>query len=233
MKHSLEKSRSINRRPPTWSNDVRKIIPCNPAAVDMGRSWGSPPVNWENSTQSCHSCRVSFEVTASEKQYWYETLRIPFSVAIVYCPACRKRNRAQRRIANRLAELAPLVESGEADGALLREFVLVIAEGTVRRARSRNETEDWVLSGIPILLKGCEVINRLMKVNRPQADLLPILLHFHQRLKNGERVKRITAQIERCRQDRPKLIKAMEAIDGWLKDPSKRRLERIIKSPRL
>jgi hypothetical protein len=224
MKRSLEKSRSAI----VWN-----LIPCNPAAVDMGTSWGSPPANWETSTQACLGCRAYFQVTASEKQYWYETLRIPFCVEIVYCPACRKRSRAQRRIANRLAELAPLIESGEADEEMLREFVLVIAEGTVRRARSRNGTENWVLPGTPILLKGCEVINRLMKATRPQADLLPILLHFHQRLKNSERVKRITTEIERCRQDRPKLAKAMEAIEGWLKDPSKRRLQRITKSPRL
>ena len=224
MKRSLEKTRSAI----VWN-----LIPCNPAAVDMGTSWGSPPANWETTTQVCFSCRVSFQVTASEKQYWFETLRIPFCVGIVYCPACRKRSRAQRRIANRLAELASLIESSEADQAMLREYVLVIAEGTVRRAQSRDGNEDWVLPGIPIMLKGCEVINRLMKTTWPQADLQPILLHFHQRLKNRDRVKRITTEIERCRQDRTKLAKAMEAIEGWLKDPSKRRFERIIKPPRL
>lgn len=224
MKRALEKSRSAI---------VRNFIPCNPAAVDMGTSWGSPPAHWLTTTQACHGCQVSFEVTASEKQYWFETLGIPFAVQIVYCLECRKKSRAQRRIVNRLAELAPLVDKKQADELELREFVLVIAEGTVRRARARYaKDEDWVLPGHGILLKGCEAINGLLRARQPQRDLLPILAHFHQRLGNAERMRRINHEIEQIRQTAPKTAKQIDIITTWMQAPTKKRLQRIIKPQR-
>jgi Probable zinc-ribbon domain len=224
MKRALEKSRAAI---------ARNLIPCNPAAVEMGTSWGSPPKHWLTTTQACYGCQASFEVTASEKQYWFETLGIPFAVQIVYCLECRKKSRAQRRIVNRLAELAPLVDKKQVDELELREFVLVIAEGTVRRARARYATdEDWVLPGHGVLLKGCEAIKGLLRARQPQRDLLPILAHFHQRLGNAERMRRINHEIQQIRQTNPKTAKKFDIITAWMQAPTKKRLQRIISPQR-
>lgn len=200
----------------------------------MGTSWCSPPAYWRTTTETCYGCRTSFIVEAEEKQYWFETLGIPFAVQIVYCPECRKKSRAQRRIVNRLAELAPLGHKRKADELELREFVLVIAEGTVRRARARHfaNDEDWVLPGHGVLLKGCHVINGLLRARQPQRDLLPILAHFHQRLGNAERMNRIHQQIDQIRQTNPKTAKQIDLITTWMQAPTKKRLQRIIKPQR-
>lgn len=224
-------NRRLTRSRPALSRD---LIPCNPAAVDMGTSWGSPPAYWQTTTETCYGCRTSFVVEAEEKQYWFETLGIPFAVQIVYCLECRKKSRAQRRIVNRLAELAPLVDKKQADELELREFVLVIAEGTVRRTRVRHfaNNEDWVLPGHGILLKGCEAINGLLRARQPQRDLLPILAHFHQRLGNAERMRRINHEIEQITQTNPKTAKQIDIITSWMQAPTKKRLQRIIKPQR-
>ena len=209
----------------------RELITCNQAAVDMGTSWDSPPVYWRTTNETCNGCKSTFTVQAEERQYWYETLGIPYAVQIVYCPDCRKRSRAQRRIANRLAELSPLVEGPEAHERDLREFVLVIAEGTVRRIRSRG-SEGWVLPGQGILNRGCTAINRLLRAKQPQHDLLPILAHFHQRLDNAQRLHRLTQEIEKIRQTNPKTAKQIDTIEAWMRSPTKKLLSSIIKPKR-
>lgn len=226
MKRSLEKKRSAIRRPAPL--DDRESIPVNAAAIDMGSSWCQPPTSWKTLRRNCGSCAQGFTVTAAEQQYWYETLRIPVIVGICYCPTCRKGHRAQRRIASRLAELSPQVESKAADDKSLREFVFLIAEGSTRRVWTRYRDEQLILSGSKILLKGCEAIHRLLRSSRPQHDLLPILSHFHQRLGNDRRVARIAGEIATITQNKPTVAKRIETIQEWLASPAKRKPKHII-----
>ncbi len=222
----------MNHRTSKYSQiNSRDLIACNSAAVDWGTASCSPPAYWQTSKQSCFGCGAVFTVQASEKKYWYEILRIPCVVGIVYCLECRKRSQAQRRIINRLAELSPAADKLPVDELDLREFVLLIAEGTLRRIRLRGK-EDWILRGQGILMRGSTAIKRLLQVRQPQRDLLPILAHFHQRLGNAERMRRINDEIEQIRQTNPKTAKQIDVITAWMQAPTKKQLQRILKPQR-
>jgi hypothetical protein len=231
MKRSLEKSRTTVR--PAPARDGRDVIPCDRTAVRMGNSYGSAPASWTTQTRNCSTCRKSFVVTAGEQQYWYETLGIPYYVTISDCLACRKRRRVHRRIITRLAELMPVAETADAEPRQVREAVLVIAEGTLRRISRWGGAEHWVLDGEGILLKGSAFINRLRKGRKAQDDLLPVLHHFQQRLGNQARMQRIAKEMAVIRQVRPALAKAMAAVEAWLAAPDRRGLELILDPPRL
>ena len=233
MKRSLEKSRSAIRRPPTWARDEREIIPCNAAAVNMGNSYDAPPKEWLTTTHACEGCAASFEITAAAKQHFHEVLGVFFFVQTRYCPDCGKRHRIHRRIVTRLAEVMPQVELADADPLLVREAVLVIAEGTVLRLKPRCGSEGWALSGKGILLTGSALIKRLRQASKTHDDLLPILCHFQERLGNPVRVQRLEAEIVKAKQDLPALGKALVVVGAWLAAPTKRQLERILSFPRL
>lgn len=235
MKRSLEKARALKsgKSKTAKPGNVQDVIACDPAAMDMGNSYGSPPSEWRTHVRACERCRKDFIVTAGEQQFWYETLKIPFYVRITDCLDCRSQHRAQRRIAHRLGELMPLVDAPNADEQVLRQTVLIIGEGTVRRTRMRFGHDDWVLPGAPIILKGCEIIRRLRHAKPSHYDLLPLLRHFHQRLENIKRAERIEAEIASAVENHPALAKAMRAIEDWLKTPGKRQWERVIQRPSL
>lgn len=235
MKRSLEKARALKPKKigPAKPEKVHDAIASDPTAIDMGNSYDTPPSEWRTCVRVCDSCRKDFIITAGEQQFWYETLKIPFYVRITDCLDCRSRHRAQRRIAHRLGELMPLVDDSNVDEQVLRQIVLIIGEGTVRRTRVSFGNDRWVLSGAAILLKGCEIINRLRRAKRPHHDLLPLLRHFHQRLENVQRAERIVTEIASMIHDRPALDKAIRAIEDCLKTPGKRQWERVIEQPRL
>ncbi len=75
-------------------------------------------------------------------------------------------------------------------------------------------------------------IKRLLQVRQPQRDLLPILAHFHQRLGNAERMRRINDEIEQIRQTNPKTAKQIDVITAWMQAPTKKQLQRILKPQR-
>ncbi len=235
MKRSLEKARATMPKKimPTKPEKSQDVIISDPTAIDMGNSYYPPPSEWRTHVRACESCGRKFSVTAGEQKFWYETLKIPFYVRITDCMDCRSRHRVQRRIAHRLGELMPLVDDPNVDEQVLRQSVLIIGEGTVRRTRMRFGHDSWVLSGTAILLKGCEIINRLRRAKHPHHDLLPLLRHFHLRLENVQRAERIVTEIASMIHDRPALAKAMRAIEDWLKMPGKRQWERVIERPRL
>jgi hypothetical protein len=199
----------------------------------MGNSYSSAPKEWRTITRGCQGCGAGFVVTAGEQQYLYEVLGTFYFVQTSYCRECRKRHRTHRRIITRLAELMPQVDSGAASSRELRETVLVIAEGTLRRTRDRQRrTEDWVLSGKSILIKGSGIIGSLRRAARPHHDLLPILRHFQLRLGNEKRALRVAQEIEQAKAGHPSLAKAIAAIEAWMENPTRRTLEPILDQPR-
>jgi hypothetical protein len=232
MKRSLEKSRFTITARRAHARDARDVIPCNAAAVNMGNSYCSVPATWKTEMRFCSVCGIGFQVTAAEQQYWFETLGIPFYVQIVHCPGCRKKSRARRRIANRLAELSPRVEAGKMDEGSLREFILLVTEGATRKAETRYRREELILPGSKILLKGCNAINQLLRTKHPQLDLLPILAHFHLRLGNVKRAARIRDEINEIRLKKPALAKVIDMIIEWMTSPTKRMPKQIIEPHR-
>lgn len=224
MKRSFEKSRG---------KIVPDVLPCDAARLVMGNTYAQPPAVWRTCERSCKICAVRFQVTAQEQRFWYEELHIPWVVAIDRCPLCRNRRRAERRILTRLGELMPQAMGADAGADLIRETVLVIAEGTLRRVRPPFGKEHWVLSQRPVLLNGSMLINRARKGRRPQHDLLPILQHFQHRLDNASRAARLEAEIARLRMDHPALVKALNAITDWMSTLNAKLRKRITEIPRI
>lgn len=207
-------------------------IPCDQSLVVMGNSYDGPPTEWSTRQETCQSCHVGFTISASEQQFWYEDLRIPYIVSINRCPECRKRQRSHRRIIAQLSRLLPLIDAGTASVPDQRETVLTIAEGMIIKIATVKELNIAVLSTTRIAEKCTSLIAVLRQTSKAHDDLVPILIMIHERSDHPKRVAQLNEELRHIRQRSVAMERAVHCMQTWLAWPIKTRRDRIIKPPR-
>jgi predicted RNA-binding Zn-ribbon protein involved in translation (DUF1610 family) len=186
---------------------------------------------WRDTSRNCESCGVRFAITADEQRFWYLHLRIPEHVTINRCQECRWKQRVVRRISERLSMLLPRLADGGGTILELREAVLAIAEGLLRRWPCMTGDEMPFLCSTTIIEKGAALIVRARRVSRLNDDLIPVQILFHDRLGHHQRAIRLNDELLAAGDRSPAIGRAIRHVSAWLATPDLLHRRRILNLP--
>lgn len=208
-------------------------IPCNPSLLVMGGSWAKTPTHWQTHQKQCQTCCEPFVVTATEQRFWYEEMGIPYFIPISDCLNCRKMKKNYRKLTSKLSEILSKLNTDNDDPEMIREAILTIAEGMITYLPKVKNQKIPILNGHTIAQKGVAFVNMLREKSARHDDLLPILILFHQRLGNQQRVERLNSEMETIVKINPVMAKTVRAVQTWLATPERNLRHRIVEPPRI